>query len=119
MYVAINTSMPSSMGRIDVLTPLMHLTKVGSIGLIMDIANREALRSSTHVTPITWRRTKVWQALGLSITCYRGERPGCGECASCAIRDKAFEVAGIIDPARCNLDTDGDGNCHVHPEGCP
>ena len=120
MYGAINAAMPSSMGRIDISTPLMHLTKVASIGLAMDMAAREAHRTHyPNAYSITaWRRSKVWKAIGLSITCCRGERPGCGECASCVIRDKAFKDAGVVDPSRCNLDTDGDGNCHVHPKGC-
>lgn len=30
-------------------------------------------------------------------TCYKGVRPGCGECAACILRQKGFEKAGIKD----------------------
>ena len=31
-------------------------------------------------------------------TCYKGERPACGECFSCELRLKGFKEAGIKDP---------------------
>lgn len=37
-------------------------------------------------------------ALALTHTCYRGQRPPCGECAACRLRAKGFSEAGIADP---------------------
>lgn len=37
-------------------------------------------------------------ALALTHTCYNGERPPCGHCASCVLRAKGFAEAGIPDP---------------------
>ena len=31
-------------------------------------------------------------------TCYKGDRPACGECFSCQLRLKGFKEAGIEDP---------------------
>jgi 7-cyano-7-deazaguanine synthase len=33
-----------------------------------------------------------------SHTCYKGERPPCGECPACQLRAKGFQAAGIADP---------------------
>lgn len=40
-----------------------------------------------------------WDALALSVTCYRGDQPGCGECPSCVLRARGFAEAGERDPA--------------------
>lgn len=37
-------------------------------------------------------------AMALTHTCYNGERPPCGHCASCELRAKGFMEAGIHDP---------------------
>jgi 7-cyano-7-deazaguanine synthase len=37
-------------------------------------------------------------AMALTHTCYRGERPPCGRCAACRLRAKGFAEAGIADP---------------------
>lgn len=41
----------------------------------------------------------VTRVLGMSHTCYNGERPACGRCASCLIRKDGFDRAGMPDPA--------------------
>jgi len=37
-------------------------------------------------------------ALAFSHTCYNGEVPPCGHCASCELRAKGFAEAGVADP---------------------
>lgn len=39
-----------------------------------------------------------WNALKFSHTCYRGERPPCGVCHACLLRQKGFDEAGHTDP---------------------
>jgi 7-cyano-7-deazaguanine synthase len=63
---------------IRIHTPLMHLSK------------RETVELAVRVGAI--------DAMALTHTCYRGERPPCGECAACRLRAKGFAEAGIPDP---------------------
>lgn len=62
-------------------TPLMHLSKKQTVELATTLPG-------------------CLDALALSVTCYRGERPGCGTCPACELRAKGFTEAGISDPAR-------------------
>ena len=78
---ALTLAMPSSAGPIKIHTPLMFMTKAETVRLAMKLPG-------------------CWDALGLSVTCYNGKRPGCGECPSCVLREKGFVEAGTIDPAR-------------------
>lgn len=78
---SINLAMPTSVGQIVIQTPLMNLTKAATVTLMRSF------------DPIAWR------ALGMSVTCYHGKRPGCGECPACQLRAKGFQEAGIDDPA--------------------
>lgn len=39
------------------------------------------------------------ELLPLTISCYRGQRPGCGECPACTLRIKGFADIGMEDPA--------------------
>ena len=73
-------AMPSSSGPFRILTPLMYKTKAESVRL-------------------AYRMDGCMEALALSITCYEGQRPGCGKCAACDLRAKGFIHAGIDDPA--------------------
>jgi len=59
-------------------TPLMFLTKAQSI------LHMQALGK------LSW--------LGLSHTCYNGQRPPCQTCPACILRAKGFAEAGIEDP---------------------
>lgn len=59
-------------------------------------------------TPLMWKNKaetiKMMKNLGglelykYTHTCYRGERPACGECFACQLRLKGFKEAGIEDP---------------------
>lgn len=59
-------------------------------------------------TPLMWKNKaqtiKMMQKLGAldlykyTHTCYRGERPACGECFACELRLNGFKEAGIDDP---------------------
>jgi 7-cyano-7-deazaguanine synthase len=74
-------AMPSSALPLRILTPLMWLTKAETVQLAR-------------------RLPGAWDALALSITCYHGQRPGCGACAACTLRAAGFAEAGETDPAR-------------------
>ena len=39
------------------------------------------------------------ELLPLTISCYRGQRPGCGECPACTLRACGFSDIGVADPA--------------------
>lgn len=81
MEQAATLAMPASSGPIAIRTPLMNLTKAETVHLAI------ALGSA------------CWTALGLSITCYEGLRPGCGRCPACHLRAEGFAEAGHPDPA--------------------
>lgn len=59
-------------------TPLMWKTKAEIIKLMEHLGGLE-LYKYTH-------------------TCYKGERPACGECPACELRLKGFKEAGLEDP---------------------
>jgi 7-cyano-7-deazaguanine synthase len=63
---------------IRIHTPLMHLSKKETVLLADELG--------------------AIAAMGLTHTCYRGERPPCGTCAACVLRAKGFREAGIPDP---------------------
>lgn len=71
-------AMPSSV-KLRIHTPLMYLTKAETVKLAQ-------------------RLPGCWPALSLSITCYNGQVPGCGDCPACALRARGFEEAGATDP---------------------
>jgi 7-cyano-7-deazaguanine synthase len=73
----------ASVGTAQVLrihAPLMWLTKAETVRLAR-------------------RLPGCWDALALSHTCYKGQRPACGECPACRLRAKGFADAGETDPA--------------------
>lgn len=81
MQEAINRAMPSSAGPIELHAPLMHLDKAATVSMAHELG------------------FDCWKALALSVTCYQGQRPGCGECPSCRLREAGFEKARYEDPA--------------------
>jgi 7-cyano-7-deazaguanine synthase len=64
--------------KIEILAPLMHLSKKETVEMVRDLGGLEAM-ALTH-------------------TCYNGERPPCGVCAACELRARGFAEAGIEDP---------------------
>ena len=72
---AINLGMESDM---QLHTPLMFMSKADTVQLAKEV---DAL-----------------DALAYSHTCYNGEQPPCGECASCQLRAKGFAEANTPDP---------------------
>lgn len=81
MEKAATLAMPSGSGPIRIITPLMYLTKAETVKL-------------------AWRLgSTCWEALGYSLTCYQGKKPGCGTCAACELRANGFHEAGHNDPA--------------------
>lgn len=65
---------------VEILTPLIHLTKAGIIRL----------------------GTNLGVDYGLTVSCYQADARGraCGRCDSCAIRRDGFAAAGLPDPTR-------------------
>lgn len=82
MERALTVGMPSSIGPIVIDTPLMKLSKAETVQLARDLGDG------------------AWNALARSVTCYNGNRPGCGTCPSCALRQRGFDEAGYADPQR-------------------
>lgn len=78
---AASLALPGACRPIDILTPLMHLTKAQTVQLARSLGS------------------DAWAALGRSVTCYEGQRPGCGGCPACALRARGFAEAGEEDPA--------------------
>ncbi len=63
-------------GRIELKTPLLHLTKAEIVkkGLVLGLD------------------------FSLSWSCYRGGKKPCGQCPSCILRERGFHDAGLKDP---------------------
>lgn len=78
---ALTLAMPSSAGPLVIHTPLMDLSKAETVVL----ARRMGI--------------DCWAALGRSVTCYEGRRPGCGDCPACVLRSRGFKEAGLSDPS--------------------
>lgn len=79
LQLAINLG-NEGIGRIVIRTPLMFLSKAGTVKLAIDL-------------PLGM------EALALSWTCYEGGETPCGECGACVLRKKGFDEAGVSDPA--------------------
>ncbi len=77
---AATLALPTSSGPMKVTTPLMQMTKAETVHLARTLPG-------------------CWEALARTVTCYQGQRPGCGECPACALRARGFSDAGEIDPA--------------------
>jgi len=82
MEQATTLAMPSSCGPIEIRTPLMYLTKEATVQMALELGD------------------ECWRAIGMSVTCYEGERPGCGKCPACVLRAKGFKAANLADPAQ-------------------
>lgn len=64
--------------RVTLHAPLMFMSKADTVRLAQDMGAMDAM---------------AW-----SHTCYNGEVPPCGRCASCELRAKGFAEAGVADP---------------------
>ncbi|MCD4487033.1 7-cyano-7-deazaguanine synthase QueC [Chromobacterium vaccinii] len=86
LEVALRLGMDS---RVELHTPLMYLSKAETVTLAQQVGALEAL---------------AW-----SHTCYNGEVPPCGHCASCELRARGFAEAGMPDPLveRCQAEAQG------------
>jgi len=114
MTSAINEALPTAMRPVRIETPLMDVTKADTVAMMVGLSEREARQTfvSAGVPPNAWQLTRVWRALGMSVTCYHGRRPGCGLCPACVLREKGFDEAGVVDPGHTM-------NCDLHTGGCP
>ncbi|MEO9386522.1 7-cyano-7-deazaguanine synthase QueC [Chromobacterium phragmitis] len=86
LEVALRLGMDS---RVELHAPLMYLSKAETVTLAQQVGALDAL---------------AW-----SHTCYNGEVPPCGRCASCELRAKGFAEAGVPDPLveRCRTEARG------------
>jgi 7-cyano-7-deazaguanine synthase len=75
--------------EIHLHTPLMHLSKAGTVRLAVELG------------------PQVMEALAFSHTCYNGLVPPCGTCPACVLRAKGFAEAGIEDPLITRARKDG------------
>ena len=64
--------------KVEILAPLMHLSKKATVELARDLGAIDAM-AWTH-------------------SCYNGQRPPCGSCAACELRARGFAEAGVEDP---------------------
>ena len=64
--------------ELEILAPLMHLSKKETVELARDLGAIDAM-AWTH-------------------SCYNGQRPPCGSCAACELRARGFAEAGVEDP---------------------
>ena len=80
MAKALVAAMPTSASPITIHAPMMHQSKQDEVWMAKDLGD------------------DCWKALGLSVTCYQGKRPGCGKCPSCVLRQAGFKKAGLEDP---------------------
>jgi 7-cyano-7-deazaguanine synthase len=62
--------------QLEIVTPVIHLRK----------------------SEIVRRGTELGAPLNLTWSCYQSEEVACGVCDSCALRLRAFEEAGLVDP---------------------
>jgi 7-cyano-7-deazaguanine synthase len=81
MQKAATLAMPSDCGPIEIVTPLMYLTKAQTVALARVYG------------------PECWKALGMSMTCYHGQRPACGVCPACELRAAGFAEEGEVDPS--------------------
>lgn len=81
MATAASLAMPTSERPIRIETPLMRMTKAQTVDLARSLG------------------PECWEALGHTVTCYDGQRPGCGACSACKLRAAGFAAAGEEDPA--------------------
>lgn len=77
-YEAFNrlTRVGTREGRVEILTPLLHLSKVEIVRLGLELS---------APFPLSW-------------SCYQNTEQACGRCDSCRLRRRAFEQAGVRDP---------------------
>lgn len=75
------------------------LERALQLGLERDLTIHTPLSNlSKKETVLLARELGALDAMRLTHTCYRGERPPCGACAACRLRARGFAEAGIIDP---------------------
>jgi 7-cyano-7-deazaguanine synthase len=63
---------------IEIHTPLMDFSKKATVELANELG--------------------ALDAMALTLTCYEGRQPPCGDCQACILRARGFEEAGIADP---------------------
>lgn len=79
MEKALRLALPMSLRGLQVEAPLLRLSKREIVTLAQTLSG-------------------CWDALRRTVTCYDGQRPGCGSCDACRLRAQGFRAAGLEDP---------------------
>jgi len=79
MQKALNLGLGDTVEAIDIVAPLLKLTKAQTVRVAQDLPGCMA-------------------GLAFSHTCYQGVFPPCGQCHACLIRARGFSEAGVKDP---------------------
>ena len=75
------------------------LTSALSLGMEAEFTIHTPLMNlSKKETVLLAAQLGAIDAMGLTHTCYEGQRPPCGACPACKLRAKGFAEAGIADP---------------------
>lgn len=80
MQSTINQALLGKDQGVNIITPLMNLSKAETVKLAVKLG-KECL-----------------EALSLSHTCYEGKFPPCGKCHACHLRARGFKEAYVEDP---------------------
>lgn len=80
MELTVNQALFAKNTGMEIITPLMYLTKADTVSLAKDLGE------------------KCLKALAYSHTCYQGVFPPCGKCHACHLRAKGFQEAKVEDP---------------------
>ncbi|MDD4526481.1 MAG: 7-cyano-7-deazaguanine synthase QueC [Candidatus Margulisbacteria bacterium] len=78
---------------------MRSLEKTISLGMDFDFTIHTPLVDKDKKdTVLMAKELGVLDVMKYTHTCYKGQRPPCGECPACKLRAKGFAEAGIIDP---------------------
>jgi len=82
--------------REDTMNALQETLRAGMESDI--VIHAPLMHRSKRETVELCERLGGLSAMALTHTCYKGERPPCGDCPACRLRAKGFDEAGITDP---------------------
>lgn len=75
------------------------LERALQLGLERDFVIHTPLSAlSKKDTVLLAQRLGALEAMAATHSCYRGQRPPCGQCAACKLRARGFAEAGVADP---------------------
>lgn len=82
----------------EIMTPLMHLTKAQSVNLLNTKSFGSKFIEFTDGIKLSLEELAI-KILAISHTCYKGQKPPCGVCDSCRLRERGFKESYLsFDP---------------------